>query len=153
MMASMKNIGQILYLISLIMAQYVPGLHGQESQLELTICITNVSPERGQLVIDLYADPESFRKEHPLQRIILPKKEGLSTYKTSVKLIPGRYAIATFDDRNMNNTIDRNFIGFPLEGFGFYGHDKLPLKKPCFKTISFELGKENKGVFITMQYR
>jgi uncharacterized protein (DUF2141 family) len=148
----MRKKWSTLFLLILLTAQF-PVLLAQGTLSELRIIITHVSPETGQLIIDLYDDPVAYQKEKPTQRIVLTKKEGQREYHSLVKLIRGTYAIAVFDDKNFNHTIDRNFIGYPLEGFGFYGLENLPLKKPYFKAISFELEEETKRVFIKMQYR
>jgi uncharacterized protein (DUF2141 family) len=56
-------------------------------------------------------------------------------------LKPGKYSAYIIHDRNQNGKMDSNFIGFPLEGFGFSNDIRpqvLPVPKhPSWKDTGF----------------
>lgn len=139
-------------LIILLFVTFLQELNGQNPKLELHLKIINASPEPGQLIIDLYQNSESYQKENPYKRINWPKKERQVEYIIKLTLPEGNYGIAIIDDKNLNAKIDRNFIGYPLEGFGFYGITHFPLKKPSYSNISFKLFKQKQSILIYMQY-
>ena len=62
---------------------------------------------------------------------------------------PGTYAIQTFQDVNSNDKMDTNWLGLPLEPFGF-SHDAKPfLSKPSFDDVKFTVAAgENSQVSI-----
>ncbi len=53
-------------------------------------------------------------------------------------LPPGSYAIATLHDENDNDRMDYNFIGIPLEGYGFSSDPTVMLKAPSFDAAKFD---------------
>jgi len=47
-------------------------------------------------------------------------------------LTPGEYGVVAIHDENMNQKMDRNFIGIPKEGFGFANNPHVVLSAPPF---------------------
>ncbi|MHB1024044.1 MAG: DUF2141 domain-containing protein [Acidobacteriaceae bacterium] len=43
---------------------------------------------------------------------------------------PGRYGVVVIHDENSNHKLDRNFFGFPKEGFGFANNPHVGLSAP-----------------------
>jgi uncharacterized protein (DUF2141 family) len=56
-----------------------------------------------------------------------------------LQLPPGRYAIAVLHDENSNHKLDRNFVGWPKEGFGFSNNPKVNLSSPSFDTAAIQI--------------
>jgi uncharacterized protein (DUF2141 family) len=54
---------------------------------------------------------------------------------TAVKenLPPGDYGVVAIHDENKNHKLDRNFIGFPKEGFGFANNPHVGLSAPPYQ--------------------
>lgn len=50
----------------------------------------------------------------------------------------GRYAFAFLHDENGNGALDRDFLGWPQEGFGFSNDAAPSLGPPSFDAASFE---------------
>ena len=44
----------------------------------------------------------------------------------------GDYGVVAIHDENKNHKLDRNFIGFPKEGFGFANNPHVGLSEPSF---------------------
>jgi uncharacterized protein (DUF2141 family) len=47
-------------------------------------------------------------------------------------LLAGDYGVVAIHDENKNRKLDRNFIGFPKEGFGFANNPHVGLSAPPF---------------------
>jgi len=45
----------------------------------------------------------------------------------------GDYGVVAIHDENQNHKLDRNFIGFPKEGFGFANNPHVGLSAPSFE--------------------
>lgn len=54
-------------------------------------------------------------------------------------LASGTYAVMVMHDENGNGKLDTNFVGMPIEGYGFSNDPKVP-RKPTFDEAKFELG-------------
>ena len=67
-------------------------------------------------------------------------------------LSPGNYAVAMFHDENGNTEFDKNFFGFPLEGFGFSNDAKIFFGPPTFKDAAVEVGNVRKTIKIEINY-
>lgn len=114
------------------------SLSAQPEFYPLQIKVKHLKNKKGQIIIDLYQDETSYAEEIPLKRYHFDKN-GLKNAQIICEIyIPeGTYAIAMIDDVNMDDKINRNLMGYPLEGFGFSNLHKFPLKKPEFKQIKF----------------
>jgi len=51
----------------------------------------------------------------------------------------GIYAISVFHDENMNQKLDKNFVGVPKEGYGASNNPKKKMGPPTFEEANFQL--------------
>ncbi len=64
----------------------------------------------------------------------------------------GKYAIVVYHDENNNHKFDRNWIGFPIEGFGVSNDPSLFLAPPSFEEAAFEVTGALTRVEVEMKY-
>ena len=62
------------------------------------------------------------------------------------------YAVAALHDENKNHKLDRNFVGFPKEGFGFANNPHVGLSAPAFSAATVKVSGDT-TVEIRMQYK
>ncbi len=55
-------------------------------------------------------------------------------------LPPGRYAVAAYLDNNRNGRQDKNFLGVPMEAYGFSNDVRGTFGPPDFSAAAFEVG-------------
>lgn len=65
---------------------------------------------------------------------------------------PGVYAVQAFHDENDNLDLDRNGIGFPLEGLGFSRDAPMRFGPPRFADAAFELAEPAARLGLTLRY-
>ncbi|RIV25070.1 DUF2141 domain-containing protein [Fibrisoma montanum] len=99
-------------------------------QPSLLIEITNVQPNRGKIVVELYKDKADWLKT-PFRKLTLPADK--STKTASFTVPPGQYAVSIYQDKNENGTLDQNFLNIPKEPIGF-GNNYRPFGKPKFES-------------------
>jgi uncharacterized protein (DUF2141 family) len=73
----------------------------------------------------------------------LDAKRGDITY-TFKNLNSGIYAISIFHDVNKNNTLDKNFLGIPNEGYGFSNNIRPIFRGANFEESKFKFYKDTK---------
>lgn len=119
----------------------------------VNISITGIRSPKGQVVLNVFNNEESFRDEKPA-KIIIIKKKGIinGQLKTAIDLKPGITGISIIDDENMNGKLDKNFIGFPQEGFGFSNFYLEGLRRPTFSDFKFEVKTSSNQVTIKVKY-
>ncbi|OFY78115.1 MAG: hypothetical protein A2V46_07655, partial [Bacteroidetes bacterium RBG_19FT_COMBO_42_7] len=97
---------------------FLPALTLNAQDVE--VIITGIRAEKGQIVIGVFKDNESFRKEESFleKRFV---KNGISNGEMRVKfsLEPGIYGLSLLDDENSDGKMEYNFVRLPKEGFGF----------------------------------
>ncbi len=52
-------------------------------------------------------------------------------------ILPGTYALAVIHDENMNGKLDTNWLGIPIEGYGFSNDAKGLFGAPSFSAARF----------------
>ena len=61
------------------------------------------------------------------------------TFKITIELPDGEYAIAAFLDLNKNEKMDKNFIGIPKEQYGFSNNAMGRMSAPSFEQAKFKV--------------
>jgi len=120
------------------------------SAQELTVHISNLKNNQGQVVLLLYKKGQDLDiKKVGYRRYIKP-----ANYNNKVSFIindfsKGEYAFLVYHDENKNGKFDTNWIGMPKEGIGKSG---VQHKRPNFENSKFIL-REKKLVFnIELKY-
>lgn len=118
----------------------------------LTIELTGIQHDRGELSVGLYQDPKTFRKEpQAFQVHKLPATPGTATL-TLENLPAGRYAIMAYHDEDGNGGLNRRFGMFPTEGYALSSNPRV-MGPPSFEDSAFEVveGDTNR-VTLEMRY-
>ena len=103
----------------------------------LTVEVSNIENNRGQILIGLYNQAEGFTEIDAVFKKGLLRTVDNSTLSYTFTDIPdGEYALSLFHDENSNSELDTNFIGIPKEGYGFSNN-----VRPVFRPATFEEAK------------
>ena len=119
------------------------SLFGQE-KTQVQLKIQNIKHAKGNMRVAFYKKGSGF------------PKEGSITYAKEVKVnqtgemnfiftdIPyGEYAIAVFHDKNLNQKIDKNLVGYPTEPFGFSKNFKPRFSEPKFDDCNVAISQNS----------
>lgn len=120
----------------------------------ITVSISGIRAEKGQIVIGVFKDSDTYQKEEPFVNEIFSKinlhQEAMSV---QFSLEPGIYGLCLLDDENNNGKMEYNFLGIPKEGFGFSDYFHTGIKKPKFDSFKFIVNKDqNKKITIKVRY-
>jgi len=115
------------------------GMFSVKAQ-NIELNISGIRSEKGQVIIGVFRDNETFRKETPYEQFKFEKSNIFdNTLKLSFSLEPGLYGFTLLDDENSNGLMDYSFMGIPKEGFGFSGYDHKGMRKPHFDSFKYEI--------------
>lgn len=117
----------------------------------LTVTVTNVDPKGGMLRVSLY-DEAGWSKDEdtPVASDNLPALvPETKIVLTGVK--PGVYGIKLFQDFNSNGKFDQNFLGLPLERYGFSRDARPFLSQPRFGRTKFTIAEGANEIVIRLQ--
>jgi len=120
----------------------------------ITVSISGIRAEKGQIVIGVFKDSDTYHKEEPFVNEIFPKINLLQeAMSVQFSLEPGVYGLCLLDDENNNGKMEYNFLGMPKEGFGFSDYSHKGITKPKFDSFKFTLNKDqNKNISIKVRY-
>jgi len=113
----------------------------------LTVTITNLPSNSGDVYIGLYDSPEFWLEDAPFG-----DKTPVDSDKTATleipNLRPGTYAISFYHDANSSGEMEYNLVGYPKEAFGFSSGAKAVFKAPLYADATFEI---TESMTITLQ--
>ena len=121
----MKRIFDFKKIVLLVLIQIVCGifLFAEETAEEkkLTVQITNVTSEEGQIILAIYNSSENYDKRIAFQEVKL--KPEIDTVIFETNLPDGQYLVMLVHDINNNGKLDTSFIGMPKEPVGLSNYD------------------------------
>ena len=137
----MKKIG-LYFFVSIISTHFafaddqVDGLKSEASKV--IVHIAGIKNNKGDVFVELYSDPKTFRKSALAYKVIKAKaQEGLMTF-TYDEVNPGHYAILAFHDEDGNGSLNKRFGMIPTEGYALSNNPKV-FGPPAFNDSSFEV--------------
>jgi len=116
----------------------------------LTVKVEKVSPRGGDVRVALYNAQNYPGDQDAVTDKVVPAHPG-ETVITLENLKPGIYAVKLFQDFNRNGQFDMNWIGLPLEKFGFSNDAHPTFSEPSFDAAKFELRPGANTITIHLQ--
>jgi len=117
------------------------------------VSVTGVRRVVGNITFSLYGeDGAVFLKHHgwlAQARVALIAPAAEACFAVSP---PGTYAIAVFHDENDNHHFDTNFLGLPVEGYGFSNNAAISMGPPAFGSVRFTAHQGDNAVPIRLRY-
>ena len=125
-----------------------------QSPDEIVVRISNLRNDSGNVVAELYPnDPANFLKGRArIERAFQPAV-GQGTVDVCLTAPrPGTYAVAVYHDENANIKFDKNWIGLPVEGYGFSNNPTIFLGPPAFEEAKFEALEGSTIITVELKY-
>jgi uncharacterized protein (DUF2141 family) len=117
---------------------------------ELDLTITDLRTQQGSLRVAIADSAAGWSDTEKSVAGTVRKPQGQEETFHFPDLPPGSYAVMVMHDENDNGKLDSNFMGMPIEGYGFSNNPGV-MRKPTFEEARFELGAE--GGAITVRLR
>lgn len=116
---------------------------------ELTVRIHDIRAQTGVLRVALVdGAPGWDGKAAPVKADGAPPQSDGATFVFK-DLAPGTYAVMISHDENGNGKLDSNFMGMPIEGYGFSNNPTV-MRKPTWEEARFELAAD-KAIDVTLR--
>ena len=117
---------------------------------QVQVTVNGVS-EGGILAVELYrpSKRDFLKKKSRVHRIRVAAQDGPQTVCFAAQP-PGRYAVATYHDKNANRDLDQKINLMPKEPFGLSTNPKLRWGLPKFDEADFDLPAEGTALTIEL---
>ena len=125
-------------------------LSASASAADLAIIVKNIRNDAGILLVAVCDAPSFLETGCPYQGRVAA--DGRQAELVFVDVEPGRYAVQIVHDENANETLDRNVLGVPKEGYGFSNNPASPFGPPSFDAAAIAVGEETIQVRVALRY-
>ena len=136
------------FFVLIILLNFKLSAQNNQELFELQINVSNIE-SNGNLIIAVWSNPDSWNSNATNSS---GQKEGFDygykewvekdKFSTTINLPKGIYLISILLDKNQNNILDKNFIGMPVEQYGFSSEKKIRFRKPKFSEGSIKFYKK-----------
>lgn len=120
---------------------------------QLTVEVDGLRNQQGQVCLSLFASGRGFPSSgaDAVQNRCgaITAMPLLVTFKN---LQPGSYSVVVLHDANSDNEVNRNFLGIPLEGFGFSGNPVIRTGPPRFNDAVVLVAGPSTNIRIQLNY-
>jgi uncharacterized protein (DUF2141 family) len=133
-----------------------PRLEAQStSTATLTVHVTGARNAKGKIRAALFRGVEGFPND--ASRAIHTQAADIDPQTSSAQIVfadlpAGVYAVSVFHDENMNQKLDKNFMGVPKEGYGSSNNPKKKMGPPSFEETKFQLSGTEQSLEIKLIY-
>ena len=118
---------------------------------DLSITVEGVRSDKGELRVALFVEEGWLDEKRRVDGAIV--KAAMPSVRLVIPNVkPGTYGLAGYHDENGNGKHDTNFIGLPIEGYGFSRDAPVRLAPPAFDDARFEVPPEGAAVTFRMRY-
>jgi uncharacterized protein (DUF2141 family) len=125
-----------LFIISLFSAFAV-----QAGELILELEGKGIAGNQVRIAVYSANAPEKFPSDENFYRGLINEATSDRLTLLIADLPPGRYAVAAYVDNNRNGKQDKNFLGVPIEIYGFSNDARGMFGPPDFAAAAFEIGE------------
>ena len=122
-----------------------PGIH---------VKILNIRNSTGTVDCALFDSPEGFPVEvlRSATNVMVMKVRNTEAHCDFEDIPPGTYALAVIHDENMNGKLDTNWLGIPIEGYGFSNDAKGLFGAPSYPAARFQYDGQILDLTIRLRY-
>lgn len=123
-----------------------------DTGFSLRVTVSGARNDKGRLAVALFASAADFPDQARALKGQLTRLQGGRAVVTFRGLSPGLYAMAVLHDENSNSKMDFNFLGIPLEGYGFSNDAAATFGPPSFEAAAFRLVAARSRSSVRLRY-
>jgi len=121
----------------------------------LTVHVIGARNTKGKIRAALFRRAEGFPND--ASKASHTQAADIDTQTSSAQVVftdlpPGFYAVSVFHDENMNQKLDKNFVGVPKEGYGASNNPRRKMGPPSFEETKFQLSGTEQSLEIKLMY-
>jgi uncharacterized protein (DUF2141 family) len=114
--------------------------------------IQGLRHDRGTIVVALYDNRRAFDDKKGQAHGASTRPHHRAAVVVFDDVLPGRYAVAFFQDENRNQKLDTTLLGVPTEGFGFSKDVMGKRGPPTFEAAAIDIPAGQVSVVMTAKY-
>ncbi|MEO1378018.1 MAG: DUF2141 domain-containing protein [Cyanobacteria bacterium J06635_10] len=119
----------------------------------MRVRVDGLKNQKGQVCLNIFSTSKGFpsnEKQAIKARCVKAAKNSITVDFPDLKA--GNYAVAVIHDVNGDNTLNRNVLSIPTEGFGFSNNPKILTGPPKFGESAVFIAGSNTDIQVQLQY-
>ena len=119
----------------------------------LRVRIDGLKNQKGQVCLNIFSTSKGFPnndKQAIKAKCVKAAKNSITVDFPDLKA--GNYAVAVIHDVNADNTLNRNALSIPTEGFGFSNNPRILTGPPKFGESAIFVAGSNTNIQVKLQY-
>lgn len=151
-MQIMKNL--ILSAVMMLIASIpMDGISAQSSTGTLSVTVTGFKNDQGTINVAVFATAKGFPDQSDIALVRRSERlTGADPVLDFGGLPFGEYAVSVFHDENLNQKLDKNWLGIPKEGVGFSHNPKSLSSVPQFEDAKFSFQSKRQSLSVKLIY-
>ncbi len=148
---SQKDHMDFFFLIFCV-ASFLFPFPGEQGEGPLDVFVICPGATSGVIRVGVYTENSDFPKVKAAAfSKIMDTSTGLDSFLVHFDKVPyGSYAIAAFHDANSNGKLDKNFMGIPVEPYGFSNNPLARWNSPPFQESQFDFTEHCQPLMIRL---
>lgn len=130
------------YLFLLLLSVFGLGPPAETETADLKIVVTNINAKQGTIELGVFNKPKTFLKKGKEYKTYSQKVTNDTVVFVLKGLKKDHYAISLYHDVNSDNECNLNFLGIPVEPYGFSRNFKPKLSKPSFNDCKIDVNQD-----------
>jgi len=124
--------------LQLLLLLALPAFGFAQSRLKVVVLL-NKPHEGGVLRVSVYPSAKAYKADSAC--VLRALDVDGTTMETCIidSLTPGIYAVRVFQDMNFNGILDKSWIGWPQEPYGFSNDAPINAGPPAFKLAAIQV--------------
>jgi len=114
--------------------------------------IHDARSDRGKILVLVFDKEDGFPEqvEKAFRQLALESKNGKTEFRLD-DIPAGEYAITVLHDEDDNGIMTTNFVGLPVEKYGFSNNPKIYFGPPSFEKSAVQISSESKTIHINLR--
>jgi uncharacterized protein (DUF2141 family) len=116
---------------------------------ELTVTISDIRNAKGSIMVSVVSTDAAWNNQ---EKPVAARKIAAADQEVVLKfdLPAGDYAVQVMHDENENGKLDTNFMGMPIEGYGFSNNPQV-MRRAHFDEAKFALGATAASIIVRLR--
>lgn len=128
----------------------ITNLFAYKPLFSLKVIVKGLKNDKGVVRIALNNSKSNFESYHDVYIGASAKIENRISEYIFENIPAGFYAVKVFHDEDNNKTLNTNFLGIPIEDYGFSNNAKALIGIPSWDKAKFSVMKDNLEIFIDL---
>jgi len=126
-------------------------VHAEEADKSIKLVVKGLRSSKGVVRIALAHDKATFESYHAAFMGGVAEIKNNQAEFTFENIPAGNYALKVFHDEDNNQTLTTNFLGIPIEDYGFSNNARALIGIPAWEKAKFNITENLQQIIVEVK--